>query len=1019
MLSRPLSALLVLALVAPGVALALKPKKGAAAAAADAGPADAGAKAAQDAPPAQACGASSVAVADAGPAPGPGEGDRDKGLEAFGKTDEDRAELKDLTQTLKDYEEQAKEYRKEVQLLIEKKYRDKRDLLGASYEKAISDLEVIQRQERLDAIAQFEEFLKRYPEEARYTPDVMYRLAELYYEKAEDDLSVATTQYEAQLKLVEAGKLAVAPPEPPLRFDRSISLYNQLLTQFPDYRYNDGTYYLLGYCLEKQGDFDAALGPYKTLIAKYPGSKFVPEAWYRIGDHYFDLSSDDDIKKSIDAYTHAIAFKDQALFDKGLYKLGWAYYKVDDFDRAVENFIGLLDFYEAKSAASGVSAGGDLLNEALQYTAISFADEKWGSVDKAKAWFARIGVRAYEGEIFRRLGDVSFDQGDAKDAETVAAYRMFLSLKPNDPTAPKVQGKIVEMYERSRDFDKASAEREALVANYGPKTSWAEANKHDPDVIKAAQDLSERSLYSSAIFHHKQALAYKNDNKSDLAFKEFKAAAQGYGTYLDRFPHAKDAYDLTYYYGECLFNSLDYAGAAKQYVAVRDSNANNTHTQEAAEAAVDSLQREILLEQKSGKLEARPVLTATQRKEGEEIKPAPIPPAIQGYIDAVDAYVALFPKCEGAAAFAYNVGVFYYSYNQFDECRKRFQGVIMKYPDEKVAKLATNLIVETYLATKDWKNVEDQSGLLAEGACKADPKSDTCVTLTKFKLSGRFKLADELMAKGNFDAASAKYIQLVDEVQAQAKAGNEDSIREAKQLADKALNNAAVCLEKSQRFDSALQIYERLYKQFPDSPLADNALFRVAVNAEKSYDFDRALERYTNLVKNYPTSKNRPAAMSNVARLLEGDQRYKDAAKAYIAYAETFPDQDDAPNYQYNAAVIYDRMKDYKGEITALQEFQRKFTKNPKQAELIVEAHKKIGDAYTKLGNEHAAKSSYEECVAEYKRRGLKPEAARGSEAAAESAFNLAEYDFVGYDKLKIQGKGKAWRPASRPSWPR
>ena len=37
---------------------------------------------------------------------------------------------------------------------------------------------------------------------------------------------------------------------------------------------------------------------------------------------------------------------------------------------------------------SGV-AGGDLRDEALQYTAISFADDKWGSLAKAQEYFAK------------------------------------------------------------------------------------------------------------------------------------------------------------------------------------------------------------------------------------------------------------------------------------------------------------------------------------------------------------------------------------------------------------------------------------------------------------------------------------------------------------------------------------------------------------------------------------------------------------------------------------------------------
>ena len=927
------------------------------------------------------------------------------GLDQFGKTDEEKAELKDLDATIKDYEAQSKEYRKEIQLLVEKKYKDKRDVLGASYEKAISDLEVVQRQERLDAIAQFEEFLQRYPDEVRYTPDVMYRLAELYYEKSEDDQLQQEKQYEATLKLVEDGKAAAAPPEPQADFSKSIALYHRLLNQFPDYRYNDGTYYLLGYTSEKQGNFDEMLQSYNTLIQKFPGSKFTSQAWMRIGEHYFDGVNDSDIKTAINAYNKAIAYKDDPLYDKALYKLGWAYYRIDDFDNAVNTFLALLDFYQAKSGGDA-QLGGDLVNEALQYSAISFADDKWGSVEKAKAWFAKLGVRPYEGEIFHRLGDVFFDQTKFDDA--IASYRMFLSLSPLSKDAPTVQDRIVQSYERNRDFDHAFAERELLVKSYGPKSKWAEANDGDPDVIRNAQSLSERSLYSSAIFHHKQALAYKTDGKVELAFKEFQIAAKGYGAYLERFPHSKEAYDLTFYDAECLYNSLDFAGAAKQYQAVRDSNADSTHTQEAAEGAVLALKLEIASQTKDGKLAARPVILSSERKEGEKIEPVQLPKLVQDYVAEIDAYLKFFPKCDRAAAFAHNAGVIYYTYNQFPEARKRFQDVITHYPESPVASAATNLIVETYLTSKDWKEVESTAGNLAQAACKADPNGDTCTSLTKFKLAGRFKLADELMAQGKFDEASAKYVQLVDEVQAQAKAGHQDAIRDAEQFADKALNNAAVCLEQAHRFDSALKIYERLYTDYPKSTLADSALFRVGKDAEQSYDFDKAIERYNKLIKDYPTSKNRPAALANEALLLEGDQRYKDAAKAYIQYAELFSDQDDAPNFAYHAAIIYDRMDDYRAEIAALQEFQRKFAHSGKQGELIVEAYKRIADAYQKLHNDRAADEAFKSCVAEYKKRGMKPENAVASNAAAEAAFMLAEKEFAAFDKLKIQGRNKA-----------
>ncbi|HZJ56407.1 MAG TPA: tetratricopeptide repeat protein, partial [Myxococcaceae bacterium] len=257
-------------------------------------------------------------------------------MEGLGRTPEEQKQLDDLQEMLRSYEAESRDFKRDVQLLVEKKYEEKRSDLAASYEKAIRDLEVSERKDRLDAIAQFEEFLQRYPDEPRYTPDVMFRLAELYYERSADDHAVAMRAYEDQLKRVDPSSNAPPPPEPAVDFRPSIALYRQLLERFPRFKFNDATTYLLGYCLEKQNDFEGAQQAYHDVIDDYPKSKFVTEAWVRIGEYYFDDYDDPDaLPRAADAYEHAIRDTKSPLYDKSLYKLGWTYYRQDRFEPAV------------------------------------------------------------------------------------------------------------------------------------------------------------------------------------------------------------------------------------------------------------------------------------------------------------------------------------------------------------------------------------------------------------------------------------------------------------------------------------------------------------------------------------------------------------------------------------------------------------------------------------------------------------------------------------------------------------
>lgn len=923
-----------------------------------------------------------------------------------GKDAEEQKEYDDLSKALREYEEQGREFRKEVQLLIEKKYDEKKKGLEASYEKAISDIEILERKERLDAIAMFEEFLSRYPDEPKYSPDVMFRLAELYYEKTKDDYSVAMKDFEDQMKLFEAKKLAVAPAEPKQSFQKSIDLYQQLVTKFPSYRLNDGSYYLLGFCLEKQGEWEQSRDTFQRLISKYPSSRFVAEAWVRIGEYYFDAVTEDGaLEKAAQAYSEAVKYKDNVLFDKALYKLGWTYYRMDAFEKAVEIFVNLVDFYDKKASDAGEEeAGGDLRNEALQYMAISLTDEKWGSIAKAQETFGRIGKRTWEGDVWKRIGDVFYDQTKFEDA--VAAYKQTLERDPTAKAAPMIQDKIVKAYETGlRDFERAFAEREMLVKNYAPGTPWFEKNKGDSELIKASQELSEKSLYSAAVYHHQQAIAHVKAEKYDLAKHEFEVGARGYGDYLKRFPHSKLGYELTFYLAECLYSSFQFMEAAATYEKVRDSPEDKKYQADAAYAAVLSYQKEIdsRLKATPPQLEARPVLTSKDRPEDKKIEKQELPEMWKKFVVAADGFLKHQPKHEKAAQIAYRAAETFYVYDDFEEARKRFASVAENYSDSEFAKFASNLTLETFLITKDWVAVASFTNILTrvgkDGKAKVDPKSEAGKILRDFGDSAMFKQAEKLMGEEKWDDAGKLYEDLVER-------------NKTYKYADKALNNAAVCREKGRRFESALRLYERIFIEYPKSELADVALFRVAVNAENSYDFDKAVDRYKNLVDNYPKSKDRPAALNNLARLLEGLQRYQDAAKQFTRFSDLFAKDDDAPKNLYRAATIYEKMNDCNGQIRALNEFIKKFAGDTRQAERVVDAHKRIGDCFRSMKNEKAARDSWEKATAEYKKRGLSGKEEAASAAAGYSRFQLAEFEYKRWDDIKLTGRGNALQNA-------
>jgi len=937
-----------------------------------------------------------------------------------------RLELDEMSELEKEFARQVREYRDDATELIKRVYDDRKARHSADYEKALRRYEASERDERREAIAVFERFVVRYPSDPKFTPDAMTRLAELYYEKAVDDQLVAEFEYQERVKL---GAVDEAPPEMQRSFAKSIDLYRRIITNFPDYRLNDSIHYLLGWCLSEQGELEPSRDTFRVLIEKFPTSRYVPEAWMRIGEYYFDYTGPDINEKLVEgirAYSEAIKFKDSPLYDKALYKLGWSYYRLDDFDNGVNAFVSLLDYYESKKGADKDSSG-DLRAEAIQYTAISFADEKWGSVQKLEEYFARLGGRPYEDEMYRRVGDVLFDS--TRYTDSVSAYRLVLARKPFAPDAPQVQDKIVQAFARDQNKPAAFAEREKIVNDYNEKSAWAEANKGDQEILKAARDLVERSLLATAQYHHAQAAEYEKiaadeatpaeerAQKGLQALNEYREAAKAYGRYLAEFPHSKNLYEIQYYHAETLYNSGQFGAAADEYARVRDSNTDNKYLANAAYYVVLALQREIELLIQQQVLEDRQPCNPESCKAITQFDPQPIPDIRLRLIQAADIYLSKIPTAEDAPILSYKAGQTYFTYFHFEEARKRYEDVIARFPDKTVADYAYDDILISYLLMQDWMNVEIYADKQLKGskAVQKDPEKFQKVRLLKY--GARFNRANKLFEQKKWDEAAKLYMSIVD-----------DTEREAVQNpgwgkwenSDKALFNAASCFYEARRFESAMRTNERLVNDYPDSPLAQDALFYVASNADKAFEFDKAIRMYTKLVNEYPNSTKRSAALFNAGQLLEAVQEYERAAQAYLDYAELFPDEPDAAAQAYQAAVVYQRAKKYDLVIKGLQKFIRDYG-NKKvtdkvtgdvrtENERVVNAYLKIGHAHREMKNETAALKSFREAVEEFEKRKLGPDQYLAAQSAAEARFWQIEAEFAVFQKLKFDPKGRGAR---------
>src|SRR5258706_9914442 len=101
-------------------------------------------------------------------------------------------ELQQIQQELGRFEEASKDYKGTVKHIVQQEYVEKRRQVMGKFQSQIDREEGDEKVRRVSAITLFENFLQKYPNDERWTPDAMFRLAELYFEKSNDEYLPAT-----------------------------------------------------------------------------------------------------------------------------------------------------------------------------------------------------------------------------------------------------------------------------------------------------------------------------------------------------------------------------------------------------------------------------------------------------------------------------------------------------------------------------------------------------------------------------------------------------------------------------------------------------------------------------------------------------------------------------------------------------------------------------------------------------------------------------------------------------------
>ncbi len=382
--------------------------------------------------------------------------------------------------------------------------------------------------------------------------DVMYTLGGFYYDKSRDEYIKAREEYENKMKEYERNPSESEPNNPVPDYSNALKMYERLTAEYPEFPKLSEAYYQMGTIYQLMGDLDKTKKAFSKVVNKYPGSLRCGGSRFRLSDLcYLDHDNNctlehlEKIKESdVDIQTWEMVH----------YRKAEMCYNLGKFDKAINLFHSYVE-----KCDSGLYPKREFRDMSLEFMAIAFSDLANGQ-RKAFRFFKKIGPKPWEPYVLYTIGFKNRKHG--KFDETLTILTAALNKFPYYKDAPVARQYLIDCYVVKKDREKANREREKLVDEYGPGSTWYEKNSGEVAVIEMPRADRRRALGNIARYYH--ALAQKKKSK-----ELYKKALRRYRQYIDEFPQDQwRVYEYHYYVAEIYTALGDCENSAHHYNVV-------------------------------------------------------------------------------------------------------------------------------------------------------------------------------------------------------------------------------------------------------------------------------------------------------------------------------------------------------------------------------------------------------------------------------------------------------------------
>ena len=868
-------------------------------------------------------------------------------------------------------------------------------------EKLIADKEKKLSEVRQRQIKQMRSILKKNPLYKKKA-DLLFRIAEKEWDEAKYRYFLVRKQYEKQFEAFLNGTLKKKPADPVPDYGLALTEYKKLLKEFPNYRRIDEVMFYLGRGLSVAGKKKEGASYMLRLTKDFPKSKYVTQAYLAVAEYYFD---NDLLFAAKTNYLKVLENEKSSQYPYALYKLGYVQYNLREYEDSIRSFQRVVEMSTGKDKRKVY-----FTNQAYSALALSYAElpDGW---KRARDYFRKQGGDELARPRLEAIARIYNKQDKTEDE--IAVYEYLIGSAKTGPKVPEYAGYVTAAIKKGEDLQKTDETINRFFSVLDPKGSWWVANKTiEEPMIRAKQFREEQLDWLISKYHTKAQEVEDKIKDLERANELYARAAHFYETYLEWFPNAKAAelYEKEFFLAEIYhYQTGEWDKAMQHYRSVVKRDPKGKYSKDSAYLVILGAEEKMadagLIErnrcdarsqkkrkgkkQKKCKAKQATVEYGEARKDDkfEPVPKTPLHATEEGFVQACAEYTDIYPKDDEVPSVSFRAAEIYIKKGHYAEGVKRLEVLMEHHSKHRWAGFAAATLFDANYRLRKWDQMERWGRYMLKRKNfkvlkKKQLKNVIAISIHEF--------AQELRKDKKPLKAAEQWMRFVNEFPDHDKAAI-------------ALFNSAAIMETAEKTEDAIDLYERLIKNYKKAPQSTEAHFVLGLLYESQTDFETAAT-YFEKMASFPDVPQMADALYNAGSIRGALEQHQKAIDIFETYVKKFPEDKNTPKLYLTIAEFYEKL----GNFTAADKTYNSYIKNYKKTkgDSLVEMHLRKAKLYQKEGKKHARRDASRQLDIALRVYKKLPDAGKEDKkvraAAAEARFLLAEYIYQDFEKITV-----------------